>query len=67
MHEAVKKRTRKNLQTKPFDSTLLHGCQMVLFSYQNFQFGKIFEGLAMENVGLFHGHLVYFKAIWQIL
>jgi hypothetical protein len=25
------------------------------------------EGLAMEDVGIFYGHLVYFMAIWYIL
>jgi hypothetical protein len=25
------------------------------------------EGLAMENVGIFYGNLVYFTAIWSIL
>jgi hypothetical protein len=25
------------------------------------------EGLAIENVGIFYGHLVYFKAVWSIL
>jgi hypothetical protein len=42
-----------------------------LFSNQKSQFGKILEDLAMEEVGLFYGHLVYFMwllyfvAIWQ--
>jgi hypothetical protein len=27
-----------------------------LFSNQKSQFGKIFEGLAMEDVGIFYGH-----------
>jgi hypothetical protein len=26
-----------------------------------------FEGLAVENLGLFYDHLVYFMAIWYIL
>jgi hypothetical protein len=38
-----------------------------LFSKQKSQFGKVLEGLAMEDVGIFCGHLVYFMAIWQIL
>jgi hypothetical protein len=30
-----------------------------LFSNQKYQFGKILEGLAMENLGIFNDHLVY--------
>jgi hypothetical protein len=29
-----------------------------LFSNQKFKFGEILEGLAMEDVGIFYGHLV---------
>jgi hypothetical protein len=29
--------------------------------------GKILQGLAMEDVGIFYGHLVNFPAIWYIL
>jgi hypothetical protein len=28
-----------------------------------YRFGKIWEGIAMENVGLFNGHLAYLTAI----
>jgi hypothetical protein len=28
---------------------------------------KFLEGLAMENVGIFHGVLVYFTAIWYFI
>jgi hypothetical protein len=28
--------------------------------------GVNFEGLAMDDVGLFYGHLVYFMVIWYI-
>jgi hypothetical protein len=46
-----------------------------LFSNQKSRFGKILEGLAMEDdgipillpFGLFYGHFVYFVAIWYIL
>jgi hypothetical protein len=31
------------------------------------QFGKILEGLGMENVGIVHVHSEYFTAIWYIL
>jgi hypothetical protein len=33
------------------------------FSNQKYRFGYILEGLAMEDVGIFYGHLVYFTAI----
>jgi hypothetical protein len=38
-----------------------------IFSNQKSQFGQILEGLAMEDVDIFYGHLVYFTAIWYIL
>jgi hypothetical protein len=38
-----------------------------LFSNQKSQFWKIFEGLAMENIGIFYDHLVSFTAIGNIL
>jgi hypothetical protein len=34
-----------------------------VFSNPKYQFGKILEGLVMEDVGKFYGHLVYFTAI----
>jgi hypothetical protein len=34
-----------------------------IFSDKKSQFGKILEGLRMENVGIFYGHLEYFKYI----
>jgi hypothetical protein len=37
------------------------------FSNQKSHFGKILEGLAMEDVGICYGHLVNFPAIWHIL
>jgi hypothetical protein len=37
------------------------------FSYQNYQFVFILEGLGMENVGIFYEHLKYFPAVWYIL
>jgi hypothetical protein len=30
-----------------------------MFSKQKFQFGSILEGLEVEHVGLFYGHLEY--------
>jgi hypothetical protein len=38
-----------------------------LFSNQKSQFGKNFQGLRLENVDIFYGHLEYFIAIWDIL
>jgi hypothetical protein len=39
-----------------------------LFSNQNYQFGEILEGLRLENVYIFHGHLKYIVDIlWDIL
>jgi hypothetical protein len=37
------------------------------FSNQKSKFGKILEGLVMEDVVIFYGHLVYFTAIWYTL
>jgi hypothetical protein len=36
---------------------------MVYFQTKERDFGCILEGLAMEDVGVFYGHLVYFAAI----
>jgi hypothetical protein len=37
-----------------------------IFSNQKSKFGLILEDLAMEDVGIFYGQLVYFTAIlWQ--
>jgi hypothetical protein len=38
-----------------------------LFSNQKSQFGKILEGLRLENVDLFYGYEEYFTEIWDIL
>jgi hypothetical protein len=43
--------------------TLQQGCQMVYFQTKKNKFGQILEGLAMEDVGIFYVHLVYFTAI----
>jgi hypothetical protein len=50
----------KSLQSRPW---LPDG----VFSNQKSKFGKILDGLAMEEVGIFYGHLVYFMVIWYIL
>jgi hypothetical protein len=38
-----------------------------LFSNKKSQFGYVLEGLAVENVVIFCGHLVNFSAIWHFL
>jgi hypothetical protein len=38
------------------------GLPDVLFSYPKSQFGYIFEGLGLENVGVFYDHGLYFMA-----
>jgi hypothetical protein len=38
-----------------------------IFSNQKFQFEYILEGLEVEHVGLFYGHLEYIKAVWYIV
>jgi hypothetical protein len=38
-----------------------------LFLNQKSIFGKILEGLAMKDAGIFYGHLVYFATILYIL
>jgi hypothetical protein len=38
-----------------------------IFSYQTSQVWSILQGLGMEIIGTFYGHLEYFTAIWNIL
>jgi hypothetical protein len=38
-----------------------------LFSNQKSQFGKNFEGLRLDNVEIFYGHLEYFKDNMEML
>jgi hypothetical protein len=38
-----------------------------LFSNQKSQFGKISEGISINNLGIFYDHFVYFTAIGNIL
>jgi hypothetical protein len=48
-------------------AVMAQGCQMIgIFSNQKSQFEYILEGLAMEGVGVFYVHLVYFTDIWYI-
>jgi hypothetical protein len=42
-------------------------CQMVCFQTKYPNFGKIWEGLGMENIVVFYYHLEYFTAIWYNL
>jgi hypothetical protein len=48
-------------------STQYPGLPDGLFSNQRPQFWSILEGLAMENLGIFYDHLVYFTAMGNIL
>jgi hypothetical protein len=66
--EAINPTKRPHPHPDPVPHTretgLAQGCQMVhLFSNQKFKFGPMFESLAMEDVGIFYGHLLYFIAI----
>jgi hypothetical protein len=36
------------------------------YMYQKSQFECFWEGLGMENVGIFYGHLKYLLATWNI-
>jgi hypothetical protein len=38
-----------------------------IFSDQKSKLGFILEGVEMENVGIFSGHLEYIMAIWYII
>jgi hypothetical protein len=38
-----------------------------LFSNQKPQFVYILEGLRLENIDIFYGHLEYLRASWDIL
>jgi hypothetical protein len=40
---------------------------MVCFQTRNPNLGKFLEGLAMEDVGIFYGHLVHFTVFCYIL
>jgi hypothetical protein len=43
------------------------GCQMVCFQTKNSKFGKILEGLEMEDIGIFYEHLGHFTFFCYIL
>jgi hypothetical protein len=38
-----------------------------LFSNQKSRFGQVLDGLRLENVDIFYGHLEHFTAIWYNL
>jgi hypothetical protein len=38
-----------------------------LFSNQKSQFGKNLQGVRLENVDIYYGHLEYFMDTWNIL
>jgi hypothetical protein len=38
-----------------------------IFAKQKYQFWYILEGVGMEYVGVFYGHLIHLMAIWYIL
>jgi hypothetical protein len=40
---------------------------MAYFQNKKSQFGLIMDGLGMEDVGVYNGHLVYFEGISYIL
>jgi hypothetical protein len=51
-----------------FDGVLfVAGLPDGVFSNQKYRFGKIFEGIGVEKVDMFYGHLDYIMAIWYIL
>jgi hypothetical protein len=61
---------REEVQTEFFPSfpisyvlTSTSGLPDGIISNQKSKFGKILEGLAVEDVVIFYGHLVYFTAI----
>jgi hypothetical protein len=47
-----------HLQVKRTADTEVSGLPDGIFSYQNFPIGYIFEGLGMETVVIFYGHLL---------
>jgi hypothetical protein len=44
-----------------------YGFQMVYFYTRNFIGMYILDGLGMENVAIFYGHLEYFTTVWYII
>jgi hypothetical protein len=57
---------RRCLLCRPVDE--VQGCQMVCFQTKTPNLGKFYlEGLRLDNVYIFYGHLEYFMEIWDIL
>jgi hypothetical protein len=40
---------------------------LAYFQTENPNLGKFWRGLAIEDIGIFYSHLVYFTVIWSIL
>jgi hypothetical protein len=49
------------VSAKILSTFLTTGLPDGLFSNQKSQFGKILDGLRLENVDIFNGHLEYFR------
>jgi hypothetical protein len=61
-HAAGERKSVTFKKTRP-----TQGCQMAYFQTKNPTLGKFLKGLAMEDVGLFYGNLVYFATTWYNL
>jgi hypothetical protein len=55
------------IETQGLHHGTKQGCQMVCFQTKNQNLGKFCEGLAMDDVGIFYGHLVHFTVFCYIL
>jgi hypothetical protein len=64
--ENCKKIVKCRQAAQSCESTPGAGLPDDIFSNQEFQFGQRLEGLVMDDVGMFYGHLVDFPAIWLI-
>jgi hypothetical protein len=60
-------RSRSTLLSFFLSAAAAAGLPDGLFSNQKSKFGKNLEGLAMEHVGIFYGHLVHFTVFCYIL
>jgi hypothetical protein len=61
--------THKNVSCIPYSINRLFGAGLPdgIFSKQQSQFDKILEGLAMDDVGILYGYLVYFVGIFMYI
>jgi hypothetical protein len=55
--------TASGKRSTPINLRPDQGCQMVYFQTKNRNLGTFSDGIAMEDVGKFYGHLVYCTAI----